>query len=63
MEVVVVHISCLVLTFLKRVCLGFFIIFCFFFKVNSGVFLHNRVATLVEAHWQHWSKYVAEMVG
>ena len=29
------------------VCLGFFIIFWFFFKVNSGVFLHNRVATLV----------------
>jgi len=25
---------------------GFFIIFCFFFKVNIGVFLHNRVATL-----------------
>ena len=25
----------------------FFIIFWFFFKVNSGVFLHNRVASLV----------------
>jgi len=25
----------------------FFIILCFFFKVNSGFFLHNRVATLV----------------
>jgi len=24
----------------------FFIIFWFLFKVNSGVFLHNRVATL-----------------
>jgi len=30
------------------VCLGFFIIFCFFFMVNSGGFLHNRVATLVK---------------
>jgi len=26
---------------------GFVIIFCFFFKVNSGGCLHNRVATLV----------------
>jgi len=26
---------------------GVFIIFCFFNKVNSGGFLHNRVATLV----------------
>jgi len=26
---------------------GFFYHFLFFFKVNSGVFLHNRVATLV----------------
>jgi len=26
---------------------GVFIIFCYFFKVNSGVLLHNRVATLV----------------
>ena len=25
---------------------GFFIIFFFFFKVNSWIFLHNRVATL-----------------
>jgi len=24
-----------------------FLLFSFFFKVNSGVFLHNRVATLV----------------
>jgi len=28
-------------------CLFFFIIVCFFFKVNSGVFVHNSVATLV----------------
>jgi len=36
------------LTFFKHyVCLGFFIIFCGFFKVRSGVLLHNRVATLV----------------
>jgi len=26
----------------------FFIIFWVFFKVNSGVFLHNRVATLMQ---------------
>jgi len=39
--------SSLVLTFFKHfVCLGFFIIFCFFFKVNSGVFLHNIMAAL-----------------
>jgi len=29
-------------------CLFFFIIFCFFFKVKSGVFLNNRVATLAD---------------
>ena len=46
-DVPVVYISSLVLTFLKHfVCLGFFINFCFFFKENSGFFLHNRVATL-----------------
>jgi len=28
------------------VCLGVFIFFCFSFKVNSGVFLHSRVAKL-----------------
>jgi len=27
----------------------FFIIICFFFKVKSGVFLHNRVATLLKS--------------
>jgi len=27
----------------------FFVIFWGFFKVNSGVFLHNRVATLFRA--------------
>ena len=48
MQVLVACFSSLVLTFFKHfVCLGFFIIFCFFFKVNSGGFLHNRVATLV----------------
>jgi len=57
-QVLVVCISCLVLTFLKTICMSvYFIIFCFFFKVNSGVFLHNRVATLVEAHWQHWQHW------
>jgi len=46
-QVPVAHISSLVLTFFKHfVCLGFFIYFLFFFKVNSGVFHHNRVATL-----------------
>jgi len=29
---------------------GFFMIFWFFFKVNSGVFLHSRVATLETRH-------------
>jgi len=33
--------------FFKTFCLsGVFIILCFFFKVNSVDFLHNRVATL-----------------
>ena len=38
------------------VCLGFFIIFCIFFKVNSGVFLYNRMATLSECLPDHMSK-------
>ena len=50
MQVPVACFSNLVLTFFKHfVCLVFFIIFWFFFKVKSGVFLHNRVATLVDA--------------
>jgi len=32
---------------------GFFIMFWGFFKVNSGIFLHNRVATLV------WRLFIA----
>ena len=45
-QVPLVYISSLVLTFLNiwYVCTGVFY-FLFFFKVNSGVFLHNRVAT------------------
>jgi len=53
-QVPVACISSSVLTFFKRfVCLVFFIIFCFFFKINSGVFVHNRVATLVLLHHKH----------
>jgi len=48
LQVPVACFSCLVLTFLKHfACLGFFIIWVFF-KVNSGDFLHNRVATLLK---------------
>jgi len=47
MQVLVACFSSLVLTFFKHfVCLFFLIIFWSFFIVNSGVFLHNRVATL-----------------
>jgi len=38
----------LVLTFFKTFCMPVFLSFSvFFFKVNSGFFLHDRVATLV----------------
>jgi len=44
----VVYISSLIKTFFKYfVCLGFFIIFGGFLKVNSRGFLQNRMATLV----------------
>ena len=47
MQVPVACFSSLILTFFKHfVCLFFF---CFFFKVNSGVFLHSRMATLLQA--------------
>jgi len=47
-EVPVVYISSLVLTFFKHILYvwGFLLFSVFFFKVNAGVFLHNRVATL-----------------
>jgi len=45
-QVLIVYIASLIFTFFKHLlCLGFSIIFCYF-KVNSRVFLHNRVATL-----------------
>ena len=46
MQVPLAYISSLVFTFFKHfVCLGVFTIFWLFFKVNSGIFLYNRVAT------------------
>jgi len=42
----VAYVSSSVLTFLKHFVFLFFFIFCFFLKVNSVFFLHNRVATL-----------------
>ena len=48
MQVPLSYISSFVLTFFEHfVCLDFFIIFWAVFKVSSGVFLHNRVATLL----------------
>jgi len=43
---VVAYISSSVFTFFKRFDVWVFIIFWGFLKINSGVFLHNRVATL-----------------
>jgi len=57
-QVPLAYISSLVLTFYTFCMSGFFVTFWFFFKVNSGVFLHNRVATLVpyagrdNTHWR-----------
>jgi len=46
--------SSLVLTFLNILYVWvFFIVFWVFFKVNSGVFLHNRVATLFDTLFQY----------
>ena len=49
MQVLVACFSNLVWTFFKHFLCdvsGFLLFSVFFFKVNSGVFLHNRVATL-----------------
>jgi len=54
-QVPVACFSSLVLTLKKHfVCLGFFIIFWGLLKVNYGVFLHIRVATLVARWCQNW---------
>jgi len=62
-QVLLAYISSLVLTFFKHfVCLFFLIIFCVFFKVNSGVFLHNKVATLVSTLAVAWF-VISELAG
>ena len=47
MEVLVAYLSSLILTSQKHLVYLFFFLFSVFFKVKFGVFLHNRVATLV----------------
>ena len=46
-QIPVAYISRLVLLLFNILYVCFFCYFLFFFKVNSGVFLHNRVATLM----------------
>jgi len=51
-QVPIAYISSLVLNFFYILYVWGFYYFLFFFKINSGVFLHNRVATL---HIEHIS--------
>ena len=47
MQVPIAYISSLILVYLNILYVCFFIVFWVFFKVNSEVFLHNTVATLI----------------